>query len=137
MEPLSFTGIKTNPDAGSTISAMATGRPTQTAGSVSGAGSGTPADVNGAQASGDGGPKSSVQQAISALQHKLAQENPSVTLEAGLDPTGNHPNQVLLKLSDSVTKQVFYEYYVPAQQVVKMAQSGESILPGTLMSEKA
>ncbi|AEK58125.1 hypothetical protein A5904_07175 [Acidithiobacillus caldus] len=60
-----------------------------------------------------------------------------MTLEAGLDPTGNHPNQVLLKLSDSVTKQVFYEYYVPAQQVVKMAQSGESILPGTLMSEKA
>jgi len=77
-----------------------------------------------------------VQQAIAALQNKVAQENPSVTLEAGLDPTGNHPHQVLLKLSDSVTKQVFYQYYIPAQQVVKMAQSGNSILPGALMSER-
>jgi len=137
MEPLSFTGIKTNRDAGSTLSATTPEAVAQTAGFVSGAVKGLPTDANGVQESTQGGRSPSIQLAIAALQHKLAQENPSVTLEAGLDPTGSHPNQVLLKLSDSVTRQVFYEYYVPAQQVVKMAQSGDSILPGTLMSEKA
>ncbi|MGC9127217.1 MAG: hypothetical protein ACP5GA_00610 [Acidithiobacillus sp.] len=137
MEPLSFTGIKTNRDAGSTLSAMTPEAVAQTAGFVSGAVKGLPTDAKGVQESTQGGRSRSIQLAIAALQHKLAQENPSVTLEAGLDPTGSHPNQVLLKLSDSVTRQVFYEYYVPAQQVVKMAQSGDSILPGTLMSEKA
>ncbi|PKY11285.1 hypothetical protein B1757_05535 [Acidithiobacillus marinus] len=61
----------------------------------------------------------------------------SVTLEAGLDPNGDHPGQVLIKLSDKVTKQIFFQYYVPAEQVVRSADSGEALNPGSLMRSKA
>ncbi|MBU2810450.1 hypothetical protein HF669_03460 [Acidithiobacillus thiooxidans] len=50
-----------------------------------------------------------VQQAIQKLQNNLP-ASASVTLEAGLDPDGTHPGQVLVKLSDKVTKQTFFEY---------------------------
>ncbi|MBN2680545.1 MAG: hypothetical protein JXR24_09970 [Acidithiobacillaceae bacterium] len=60
-----------------------------------------------------------------------------MTLEAGLDPNGDHPGQVLIKLSDKVTKQTFFQYYVPAEQVVKSGESGDALNPGSLMRSKA
>lgn len=77
-----------------------------------------------------------VQQAIQKLQNNLP-ASASVTLEAGLDPDGTHPGQVLVKLSDKVTKQTFFEYYVPAEQVVKSAETGDALQPGSLMNTKA
>ncbi|WP_226852379.1 hypothetical protein [Acidithiobacillus thiooxidans] len=77
-----------------------------------------------------------VQQAIQKLQNNLP-ASASVTLQAGLDPDGTHPGQVLVKLSDKVTKQTFFEYYVPAEQVVKSAETGDALQPGSLMNTKA
>ncbi|MDD2748482.1 MULTISPECIES: hypothetical protein [Acidithiobacillus] len=77
-----------------------------------------------------------VQQAIQKLQNNFP-ASASVTLQAGLDPDGTHPGQVLVKLSDKVTKQTFFEYYVPAEQVVKSAETGDALQPGSLMSTKA
>ncbi|MCE5388101.1 MAG: hypothetical protein K0041_05925 [Acidithiobacillus sp.] len=57
------------------------------------------------------------------------------TLEAGLDPNGQHPNQVLLQLSDKATKQVFFSYYVPADQVAKAAESENPV--GLILQNKA
>jgi hypothetical protein len=58
-------------------------------------------------------------------------------LEAGLDPNGDHPGQVLIMLSDKATKQIFFKYYVPVQQILKSAATGGGIPPGSLMNEKA
>jgi len=76
-----------------------------------------------------------LQQSIQKLQDKVAKSQPSFSLEAGLDPNGNHPNQVLIKLSDTVTKQVFFSYYVPADQVTKAADSENPV--GLLLQSKA
>ena len=76
-----------------------------------------------------------VQQAVQKLQEKVATTQPSVTLEAGLDPNGEHPNQVLIQLSDKMTKQVFFSYYVPAEQVAKAAESENPV--GLLLQNKA
>lgn len=81
-------------------------------------------------------PPEKLQQAIQKLQDKIP-ASASVTLEAGLDPNGDHPGQVLIKLSDKVTKQTFFQYYVPAEQVVKSADSGDILNPGSLMRSKA
>ncbi|MBE7562867.1 hypothetical protein H7F10_07860 [Acidithiobacillus sp. HP-6] len=70
------------------------------------------------------------------LQNNLP-ASASVTLQAGLDPDGTHPGQVLVKLSDKVTKQTFFEYYVPAEQVVKSAETVDALQPGSLMNTKA
>lgn len=77
-----------------------------------------------------------LQQAMKKLSAQIPAES-SVTLEAGLDADGGHPGQVLIKLSDKVTKQTFYQYYVPAEQVVKSAESGTALSPGSVMSTKA
>lgn len=74
--------------------------------------------------------------AVKKLQQKIP-ESSSITLEAGLDPNGNHPGQVLIMLSDKATKQIFFKYYVPVQQLFKSAAMGNAIPPGGLMSEKA
>ena len=74
--------------------------------------------------------------AVKKLQQKIP-ESSSITLEAGLDPNGNHPGQVLIMLSDKATKQIFFKYYVPVQQLFKSAAMGDAIPPGGLMSEKA
>ncbi|WP_308388909.1 hypothetical protein [Acidithiobacillus sp. AMEEHan] len=76
-----------------------------------------------------------VQQAVQKLQEKVATTQPSITLEAGLDPNGEHPNQVLIQLSDKMTKQVFFSYYVPAEQVAKAAESENPV--GLLLQNKA
>ncbi|WP_253253728.1 hypothetical protein [Acidithiobacillus marinus] len=81
-------------------------------------------------------PPEKLQKAIQKLQDKMP-ASASVTLEAGLDPNGDHPGQVLIKLSDKVTKQIFFQYYVPAEQVVRSADSGEALNPGSLMRSKA
>jgi len=80
-----------------------------------------------------------LQKAISTLQDQVAQ-NSSIDLQAGLDPNGGHPGQVLVKLSDKVTKQVFFQYYAPPDQVVKSAQGsagGAALPPGSVVSSKA
>lgn len=74
--------------------------------------------------------------AIKKLQQKIPASS-SITLEAGLDPNGNHPGQVLIMLSDKATKQIFFKYYVPVQQILKSAATAGTISPGSLMSEKA
>jgi hypothetical protein len=80
----------------------------------------------------------SLQKAISTLQDQVAQKS-SIDLQAGLDPNGGHPGQVLVKLSDKVTKQVFFQYYAPPDQVVKSAQgsAGAALPPGSVVSSKA
>ncbi|MHB8249714.1 MAG: hypothetical protein ACYDCX_12645 [Acidithiobacillus sp.] len=80
----------------------------------------------------------SLQKAIGALQDQVAQKS-SIALQAGLDPNGGHPGQVLVKLLDKVTKQVFFQYYAPPEQVVKSAQSnaGAALPPGSVVSSKA
>jgi len=74
--------------------------------------------------------------AVKKLQQNIP-ESSSITLEAGLDPNGNHPGQVLIMLSDKATKQIFFKYYVPVQQILKSAATGGGIPPGSLMNEKA
>ncbi|MCK9187597.1 hypothetical protein [Acidithiobacillus sp.] len=74
--------------------------------------------------------------AVKKLQQNIPKSS-SITLEAGLDPNGNHPGQVLIMLSDKATKQIFFKYYVPVQQILKSAATGGTIPPGSLMSEKA
>ena len=74
--------------------------------------------------------------AVKKLQQNIPKSS-SITLEAGLDPNGDHPGQVLIMLSDKATKQIFFKYYVPVQQILKSAATGGTIPPGSLMSEKA
>ncbi|MEY2341113.1 hypothetical protein AB4090_03265 [Acidithiobacillus sp. IBUN Pt1247-S3] len=75
-----------------------------------------------------------MQKSIQKLQGKVAKSQPSYSLEVGLDPNGDHPNQVLIKLSDKVTNQVFFSYYVPAEQVTKAAESSSQL--GNLLQQK-
>jgi len=105
----------------------------------------TPAvPVSGSMASASSGEAKAVsaanlQKAISTLQDQAAQ-NSSIDLQAGLDPNGGHPGQVLVKLSDKVTKQVFFQYYAPPDQLVKSAQGsagGAALPPGSVVSSKA
>lgn len=74
--------------------------------------------------------------AVKKLQQNIPKSS-SITLEAGLDPNGDHPGQVLIMLSDKATKQIFFKYYVPVQQILKSAATGGTLPPGSLMSEKA
>ena len=74
--------------------------------------------------------------AVKKLQQNIPKSS-SITLEAGLDPNGDHPGQVLIMLSDKATKQIFFKYYVPVQQILKSAATGGGIPPGSLMNEKA
>lgn len=76
-----------------------------------------------------------LQNSIQKLQNKITEAHPSYALEAGLDPNGGHPNQVLIQLSDKVTKQVFFSYYLPASQVAKAADSENPV--GLLLQNKA
>ncbi len=78
---------------------------------------------------------SKVQQSIDTLKAKVESTQSTFTLEVGLDPNGQHPNQVLLQLRDKATKQVFYSYYVPADQVAKAAESENPV--GLILQNKA
>ena len=78
--------------------------------------------------------------AVQKINQQLALSS-GITLSAGLDTSGSHPGQVLVELSDKVTKQTFFKYYVPASQVVNAAQNlgggGAAVPQGTLISAKA
>ncbi len=78
--------------------------------------------------------------AVQKINQQLALSS-GITLSAGLDTSGSHPGQVLVELSDKVTKQTFFKYYVPASQVVNAAQNlggGAAAVPqGTLINAKA
>lgn len=78
--------------------------------------------------------------AVQKINQQLALSS-GITLSAGLDTSGNHPGQVLVELSDKVTKQTFFKYYVPASQVVNAAQNlgggGSAVPQGTLIHAKA
>ncbi|MCE5394421.1 MAG: hypothetical protein JJ693_07525 [Acidithiobacillus sp.] len=78
---------------------------------------------------------SKVQQFIDRLKAKVESTQSTFILEAGLDPNGQHPNQVLLELRDKITKQVFFSYYVPADQVAKAAESENPV--GLILQNKA
>ena len=84
-------------------------------------------------------PPATLAQAADTLQKQVSQQAPSVALTAGLDPNGGHPGQLLVELKDKQTQQVFVRYYVPSEQVVKVAaQSADQPMPpGSLLQEKA
>jgi hypothetical protein len=84
-------------------------------------------------------PPATLAQAADTLQKQVSQQAPSVALSAGLDPDGSHPGQLLVELKDKLTQQVFVRYYVPAEQVVKVAAQGadQPMTPGSLLQEKA
>ncbi len=81
---------------------------------------------------------SALQKAVQKINQQLEQSS-GVTLSAGLDTSGQHPGQVLVELSDKVTRQTFFKYYVPASQVVKASENlGSSTgAQGALISAKA
>lgn len=86
--------------------------------------------------------KPAVDQAVQTLQRAAERHGASVALSAGLDPNGDHPGQVLIELKDTVTKQVFYQRYVPADQVVEATQAEgaagkATVAPGAIISGKA
>ncbi len=78
-------------------------------------------------------------QAVDKAQKQISAQESSVALTAGLDPGGDHPGQVLVELKDNVTQQVFFDYYLPAEQVAKAATQGttQGVPPGTLLKGKA
>lgn len=78
-----------------------------------------------------------VQKAVAKLNKQLEEQAAGVTLSAGLDTSGEHPGQVLVELSDKQTKQTFYKYYLPPQNVIQAADQGGAAQPGTLLSTKA
>ena len=84
-------------------------------------------------------PPATLSQAAETLQKQVSQQAPSVALTAGLDPSGGHPGQLLVELKDKQTQQVFVRYYVPSEQVVKVAAQGadQPMAPGSLLQEKA
>ncbi len=75
--------------------------------------------------------------ALKHLQDQVAQNSSSITLRAGLNPNGDHPGQVLVELMDKDTQQVFYQYYIPADQALQAAKNAEGLTPGSLLSGKA
>ena len=79
-----------------------------------------------------------LQHALAKLNKQLEQRSAGVTLSAGLDTSGQHPGQVLVELADKQTKQTFYKYYLPPQNVIQAAeQSGSGSAAGVLLSTKA
>ena len=113
----------------------------------------SPGAAGGAQAAGDGTSggaankgtqtnpvaASTLDQAMQTLQKAAEQQGASIAFSAGLDTEGGHPGQVLIELKDTVTKQVFYQRLVPAEQVVQAAQSAQEqgvVAPGALISGK-
>lgn len=76
-------------------------------------------------------------QALKHLQEQVAQNSSSITLRAGLNPNGDHPGQVLVELMDKATQQVFYQYYIPADQALQAAKNAGGLTPGSLLSGKA
>lgn len=79
----------------------------------------------------------SLHKAVQKINQQLEQSS-GVTLSAGLDTSGEHPGQVLVELSDKSTRQTFFKYYVPAQQVVQASQNlGGSGSAGALINAKA
>ncbi len=100
--------------------------------------------ASGSQAQGGASSQAAVQVSAQSL-HKAVQkinqqleQSSGVTLSAGLDTSGEHPGQVLVELSDKATRQTFFKYYVPAQQVVQASQSlGTTGTAGALINAKA
>lgn len=84
-------------------------------------------------------PPATLAQAADTLQKQVSQQAPSVALSAGLDPSGDHPGQLLVELKDKTTQQVFVRYFVPSEQVVKAATQSpdQPMPPGSLLQEKA
>jgi hypothetical protein len=80
----------------------------------------------------------SLHKAVQKINKQLEQSG-GVTLSAGLDTSGEHPGQVLVELSDKATRQTFFKYYVPAQQVVQASQSAgdTGAAAGALINAKA
>ncbi|OIQ83339.1 hypothetical protein GALL_348560 [mine drainage metagenome] len=101
--------------------------------------SGAPAAASGAPASGaPASQEKALQQAVAKLNKQLDQQSAGITLSAGLDTSGTHPGQVLVELSDKQTKQTFYKYYLPPQNVIQAAdQAGGSSTAGVLLNTKA
>jgi len=84
-------------------------------------------------------PADTLSQAVDKLNRQLAQ-NGAVKLTAGLDTGGSHPGQVLVELSDKLTQQVYFKYYVPATQVIQASEHadlGNNAKTGALLSAKA
>ena len=101
--------------------------------------SGAPAAASAAPASAaPAGQEKALQQAVAKLNKQLEQQSAGITLSAGLDTSGAHPGQVLVALSDKQTKQTFYKYYLPPQNVIQAAdQAGGSSTAGVLLNTKA
>ena len=101
--------------------------------------SGAPAAASAAPASAaPAGQEKALQQAVAKLNKQLEQQSAGITLSAGLDTSGAHPGQVLVELSDKQTKQTFYKYYLPPQNVIQAAdQAGGSSTAGVLLNTKA
>ena len=102
--------------------------------------SGAPASASSAPApsAAPAGQEKALQQAVAKLNKQLEQQSAGITLSAGLDTSGQHPGQVLVELSDKQTKQTFYKYYLPPQNVIQAAdQSGGSSSAGVLLNTKA
>lgn len=81
-----------------------------------------------------------LEQATSVLQKQVSQQAPSVALTTGLNPDGMHPGQLLVELKDRITQQVFVRYYIPAEQLAKVAAPGGDstvVAPGSLLQDKA
>jgi hypothetical protein len=79
----------------------------------------------------------SLHKAVQKINQQLELSS-GVTLSAGLDTSGEHPGQVLVELSDKSTRQTFFKYYVPAQQVVQASQGlGSAGASGALIDAKA
>ena len=104
------------------------------------AGVSTPAAGQSGQTSqvGQAAQQKALQQAVAKLNRQLEQQSSGITLSAGLDTSGQHPGQVLVELSDKQTKQTFYKYYLPPQNVIQAAeQSGGASPAGALLNTKA
>ena len=102
--------------------------------------SGAPASASSAPApsAAPAGQEKALQQAVAKLNQQLEQQSAGITLSAGLDTSGAHPGQVLVELSDKQTKQTFYKYYLPPQNVIQAAdQAGGSSTAGVLLNTKA
>lgn len=103
-----------------------------------GASSTTPAPTSpGSPASSAPAQPQDLAQALKHLQDQVAKNASSITLRAGLNPNGDHPGQVLVELVDKATQQVFYQYYMPADQALQAAKNAEGLTPGSLLKSKA
>jgi hypothetical protein len=118
--------------AGAGAAASASG-----ASGASGSGASQPQGGASAQASAQVSAES-LHKAVQKINKQLEQSG-GVTLSAGLDTSGEHPGQVLVELSDKATRQTFFKYYVPAQQVVQASQSAgdTGAAAGALINAKA